>query len=445
MTANGVLQLVLYLVVLLALAKPLGWFMARVYEGKPCGLDRVLGPVERLHLPARRRQAPTQEMGWKTYAARRCCSSTRVGLRRRLRAAAAAGVAAAESRRARRGLARLVVQHGRLFRHQHQLAGLRRRDDDVVPHADARAGRAELPLGRDGHGGAGRPHPRPRAPILRHDRQLLGRSDAEHAVHPAAAVDRARGRARVAGRGADVQAVPDGRRCTQPLELRRSGQERRGGQRAGATEPDGRRQAADQARRRSRSRPSRSGPRPRRSPSSNWAPTAAGSSTSTPPTRLENPTPLSNFLEVLAILLIAGALCWTFGEMVGDRRQGWAVLAAMTSSSSCCWRVCVWAEQSGNPQLDRARRRSDRIGAPARRQHGGQGGPLRHRQLRALGDGDDGRLQRLGQLHARLVHAAGRAGADVADPARRGRLRRRGLRPLRHARCSSSSPSSSPA
>src|SRR6202011_2933967 len=43
----------------------------------------------------------------------------------------------------------------------------------------------------------------------------------------------------------------------------------------------------------------------------------------------ENPTPLSNFLEMLAILLIPAALCFTFGEMIGDRRQGWAILAAM--------------------------------------------------------------------------------------------------------------------
>lgn len=44
----------------------------------------------------------------------------------------------------------------------------------------------------------------------------------------------------------------------------------------------------------------------------------------------ENPTPLSNFLQVLAILLIPAAICVSFGELVGDRRQGWAVLAAMT-------------------------------------------------------------------------------------------------------------------
>jgi K+-transporting ATPase ATPase A chain len=44
----------------------------------------------------------------------------------------------------------------------------------------------------------------------------------------------------------------------------------------------------------------------------------------------ENATPLSNFLEVLAILLIPAALCYTFGKMIKDTRQGWAILAAMT-------------------------------------------------------------------------------------------------------------------
>jgi K+-transporting ATPase ATPase A chain len=48
MTLNGYIQLGLYLVVLLALAKPLGGFMARVYMGQSSGLDRVLGPMERL-------------------------------------------------------------------------------------------------------------------------------------------------------------------------------------------------------------------------------------------------------------------------------------------------------------------------------------------------------------------------------------------------------------
>ena len=56
---------------------------------------------------------------------------------------------------------------------------------------------------------------------------------------------------------------------------------------------------------------------------------AAASSTPTRRIRSRIPTPLSNFLELLAILLIPAALCYSFGCMVGDRRQGWALLAAM--------------------------------------------------------------------------------------------------------------------
>jgi len=65
----------------------------------------------------------------------------------------------------------------------------------------------------------------------------------------------------------------------------------------------------------------------------------------------ENPTPLSNFLEVLSILLIPAALCYTFGKMVGDTRQGWAILAAMTIIFVALLGVAVWSEQSGNPAL----------------------------------------------------------------------------------------------
>ena len=63
----------------------------------------------------------------------------------------------------------------------------------------------------------------------------------------------------------------------------------------------------------------------------------------------ENPTPLSNFLEVLALLLIPAALCYTFGKMVGDTRQGWAVLAAMTVIFVPLLLLGAFAEQAGNP------------------------------------------------------------------------------------------------
>jgi K+-transporting ATPase ATPase A chain len=66
---------------------------------------------------------------------------------------------------------------------------------------------------------------------------------------------------------------------------------------------------------------------------------------------LENPTPLSNFLEMLAILLIPASLCYTFGKMVKDTKQGWALLTAMTLIFVAMLSVAVWAEQSGNPMF----------------------------------------------------------------------------------------------
>jgi K+-transporting ATPase ATPase A chain len=65
----------------------------------------------------------------------------------------------------------------------------------------------------------------------------------------------------------------------------------------------------------------------------------------------ENPTPLSDFLEMLAILLVPAALCYTFGKMVGDTRKGWALLAAMTIIFVAMMSFAVWAEQRGNPSL----------------------------------------------------------------------------------------------
>jgi potassium-transporting ATPase potassium-binding subunit len=63
----------------------------------------------------------------------------------------------------------------------------------------------------------------------------------------------------------------------------------------------------------------------------------------------ENSTPFSNFLEMLAILVIPAALCYTFGKMVGDTRQGWAILIAMTIIFVTFIGLAVWAEQAGNP------------------------------------------------------------------------------------------------
>ena len=104
----------------------------------------------------------------------------------------------------------------------------------------------------------------------------------------------------------------------------------------------------------------------------------------------ENPTPLSNFLEILLILLIPAALTYTFGIMVGNTRQGWALLGGHAlSASSSAFAVLQWAETSGNPLLTKLGR--------AGRQHGGQGGPLRPGRQQPLCGGHHRHLLRGGQ------------------------------------------------
>ncbi len=65
----------------------------------------------------------------------------------------------------------------------------------------------------------------------------------------------------------------------------------------------------------------------------------------------ENPTPLTNFVQMLAMFVIPAALCFVFGRMVGDSRQGWAVIGAMTLIFVVMASVALWAEQKGNPAI----------------------------------------------------------------------------------------------
>ena len=64
-----------------------------------------------------------------------------------------------------------------------------------------------------------------------------------------------------------------------------------------------------------------------------------------------NPTAITNFLELYAMLLIPASLCYSFGRMVNDRRQGWALLAAMLIMFVPLLSVCAYEEQVGNPTL----------------------------------------------------------------------------------------------
>ncbi len=89
----------------------------------------------------------------------------------------------------------------------------------------------------------------------------------------------------------------------------------------------------------------------------------------------ENSSPLSNFVQTLAILLIPAALCLSFGRMVKDRRQGWALLAAMTLIFVAALAVCTTYEVRGNPVLTR-------IGADQVATATNAGGNLEGKELR---------------------------------------------------------------
>jgi K+-transporting ATPase ATPase A chain len=65
----------------------------------------------------------------------------------------------------------------------------------------------------------------------------------------------------------------------------------------------------------------------------------------------ENPTALANFIQMLSIFVIGGGLCFAFGHMVGDRRQGWTVFVAMTLLFIVGAVATMSAEQQGNPQF----------------------------------------------------------------------------------------------
>jgi K+-transporting ATPase ATPase A chain len=67
----------------------------------------------------------------------------------------------------------------------------------------------------------------------------------------------------------------------------------------------------------------------------------------------ENPTPLTNFMQVLSLLMISSGLTYTFGRMVGDTRQGWALFAAMAFLFFVGVFICYPSEHGGNPNLAR--------------------------------------------------------------------------------------------
>ena len=147
----------------------------------------------------------------------------------------------------------------------------------------------------------------------------------------------------------------------------------------------------------------------------------------------ENPTALTNFIQIVLIFSIGAALTNVFGRMVGDQRQGWAVFAAMGLLFLAGVATVYAVEVRRQPGLRRAACRQRGLRPAVGRQYGGQGDAVRHRQLRAVRHHHHRHVVRRGQHDARQLAAAGRNGAAAQHPARRGDLRRRRLRALRHA------------
>ena len=111
----------------------------------------------------------------------------------------------------------------------------------------------------------------------------------------------------------------------------------------------------------------------------------------------ENPNPFTNLLEIALLLVIPFALTGTFGKMVGNRRQGYALAAVMAS----LWLGSVllaWAFEAAAQSAGRGGRGRRRRG----RQHGGQGGAVRRPRQRRLRRLDDRHVDRCGDRLARL-------------------------------------------
>ncbi len=123
----------------------------------------------------------------------------------------------------------------------------------------------------------------------------------------------------------------------------------------------------------------------------------------------ENPNAITNLIEMWAIFAISAALTYTFGRMVRRPAPGLGDLRRHGRPVPGRPRRLLSGRVAGQSGLRRDAHRPDARCLAGRRQHGRQGSPLRHRQLDDLGDRDDRRLVRLGQLDARQLHAASAA------------------------------------
>jgi K+-transporting ATPase ATPase A chain len=337
-TGTGVLQLVLYLVVLLALARPLGLYMARVYEGRTPGMEGLLGWLERL-LYRLAGVRPDREMGWKTYTLAMLLFNLAgllvVYLLQRLQGVlplnpqGLGAVTPDSSFNTAVSFASNTNWQGyggeTTMSYLTQTLGL-----TVQNFVSAATGMAILVAFVRGFS-------RRAAETIGNFWVDLTRTTL-YILLPLsfvlAPVLVSQGVVQTLGEYAKVTVV-------QPTQYDVPG-----------TDEEGRPVLDDkgQPRRKRVSLTEQTlalGPAASQVAIKQLGTNGGGVFNANSSHPFENATPLSGFLELLAILVIPAALCHTFGAMVGDTRQGWAVLTAMTIVFVGLLAVCVVAEQRG--------------------------------------------------------------------------------------------------
>ena len=338
MTANGIFQLVFYVVVLLALAKPLGGYMARVYEGRRLALERVLGWLERLIYRAGGIRAG-EETGWKTYAAAMLAFNLlgllAVYLIQRLQSLlplnpqAMSAVSADSSFNTAVSFATNTNWQGyggeSTMTYLTQMLALTTQN-----FVSAASGMATLVAIIRG--------------FARRSAETIGNFWVDltrttlYILLPLSVI-----LALILVSQGTVQTFKAYPTATvvQPSEYDEP-----------VVDKDGKPVLDEKGQPRTKKSKLTEqviavGPAASQIAIKQLGTNGGGFFNVNSAHPFENPTPLSNFLEVLSILLISGALCYTFGVMVGDTRQGWTVLAAMTVIFVALLAVCYAAEQQG--------------------------------------------------------------------------------------------------
>jgi K+-transporting ATPase ATPase A chain len=342
MTGNDILQIGLYFGALLILAKPLGVYMARVYEGQPSGLDRVIGPIERLFYRLCGIK-PDEEMSWKKYASAVLLFSAAgllfVYLLQRLQGFLPLNPqkfpAVSPDLSFNTAVSFVTNTNWQSYggettmSYLTQMAGL-----TVQNFVSAAAGMAVLVALIRG--------------FKRHSTDTIGNfwfdltRSTLYILMPLALI----WSLLLVSQGV-VQTFSEYKNVTLTQAI--SYDNPKLNQKGNPVKDEKGNPVTEKAEMKEQVIPL--GPAASQIAIKQLGTNGGGFFNVNSAHPFENPTAFSYFLEVLAILLIPAALCITFGKMVGDKRQGWALLSAMVLVLVTLMTLCTWSEQGGNPRL----------------------------------------------------------------------------------------------